>query len=128
MLPIINALIPHRSSCLCFLLLSRSHDGGYASVCDGSSPLTAGIARRLKNVTTYPLQLLQMIDQLKLAVETPMETALRLIYQVSEQSCSCGSLTPDLIVHSLPPQNDAYALETTGLSVTAEVIWSVPNA
>jgi hypothetical protein len=29
-------------------------------------------------------ELLQMIDQLKLAVETPTETMLRLIYQVSE--------------------------------------------
>lgn len=31
-------------------------------------------------------ELLQMIDELKLAVETPTETVLRLIYQVSEQS------------------------------------------
>lgn len=35
-------------------------------------------------------ELLQMIDQLRLAVETPTETTLRLIYQVTEPSAGCN--------------------------------------
>jgi hypothetical protein len=52
-------------------------------------------------------ELLQMIDQLKLAVETPTETVLRLIYQVN-----MSLLLVCLIRHSFsddpqPPQNAA---------------------
>lgn len=36
-------------------------------------------------------ELLQMIDQLRLAIETPTETTLRLIYQVTEPSGRCSS-------------------------------------
>lgn len=44
-------------------------------------------------------ELLQMIDQLKLAVETPTETVLRLIYQVVPPRNPYR--VPDLTDHSL---------------------------
>jgi hypothetical protein len=63
-------------------------------------------------------ELLQMIDQLKLAVETPMETFLRLVYQVSEQSRSCGSWkTPNLTVNSLPKMPPIHRTRLDCLSV-----------